>query len=486
MSTRSGKSSNGSSKSNTNKKAGGGKRGGGSGGGGAIGGYRDAIAYLTEHIDVERMRASRVQPGTFTLERITALMEKLGNPQHDLRCVHIAGTNGKGSTVGMIDHALRACGLTVGTYTSPHVVNVRERIRINGANITQPAFTNAARRVAEAEAKLPKKLGSPTYFELMTAMGFVHLAEQAVDVALIEVGLGGRLDATNVVQPLVAAVTAIGLDHQQFLGETVVDIAREKAGIFKPGAAALTIKQDKQVIAALREEAEQRGAELEVVGQDIDFSHRFEAGELMGPHVRIGLSTPRATFEHVPVPVPGEHQAFNCGLALAVLDKLAERGFELGEAPIVEGLSQTRLDGRMELIPGDPRILLDGAHNPAALAALVRSVGSHIPYDSMITIFGCASDKDIDAMLSQVAVGGDKIVFTRARGNSRAMDPHELGRLFEDKSPKMYQVAEDLDEAISIASRAARRDDLVCVTGSFYLVGEAKKLLATRASPVGV
>ena len=443
--------------------------------------YQAAVRYLMAAADVERMRASRVDPSVFTLDRMRALMKALGNPENELRAVHVAGTNGKGSVVAMAASCLRECGYTVGEYTSPHLTDLRERIRINDAPIPHAIFSEQLHRVARAADSLPKRLGQPTYFELMTAVMFLHLAEQAVDVAIIEVGLGGRLDATNVLSPEITAVTRIDLDHRQFLGDSHDAIAREKAGVFKPDVPALTIEQEKTAAAALREVAEDVGAPFEVVGDEIEFSYRFESSPQLGPHTRVGLSTDRNVFEHVPVPLPGEHQALNCGLALAILDKLSGRGFELPEAEVIEGLARTRVPGRMEMAWREPRILLDGAHNPAALAALVRSIGAHVPYDSMVMVFGCSADKDWKEMLARIGAGADKVIFTRAKNNPRAADPDDLAAAFQEDSSKMCQVAPALDEALSIAVRAAGRDDLIVVTGSFFLVGEAKKHLASRA-----
>jgi dihydrofolate synthase/folylpolyglutamate synthase len=415
-----------------------------------------------------------------------ALMKALDHPEADLRTVHIAGTNGKGSTVAMLDACLRECGYTVGAYTSPHLTDLRERIQINDALIPHAAFTALLSEVARAADTLPKKLGVPTFFELMTAVAILRFAEQAVDVAIFEVGLGGRLDSTNVINPDVTAITSISFDHTHFLGKTLTSIATEKAGIFKPGVPALTIPQEAEVVAALREVATRVEAPFELLGDEIEFSYRFEASPQLGPHTRVGLSTPRCMFEHVPVPLMGEHQALNCGLVLAMLDKLTARGFDLPEPEVIEGLAKTQVPGRMEIVWRDPRILLDGAHNPAAVSALIKSIGAHVPYDSMVMIFGCAADKDVDEMLRRVALGADKVIFTKAKGNPRAMDPHELSRRFNHLSGKMSQIADTLDDALSIAARAAGRDDLVAVTGSFYLVGEAKKLLTLRAEKAGM
>lgn len=446
----------------------------------AFSGYHAAVRYLTERVNVERMNAKQVDPRIFKLDRMRFILEAMGNPHESLKCVHVAGTNGKGSICAMTTTALRGCGYTVGLYTSPHLIDLRERVQINGNLMSHHAFTEHMGRVADAACTLPPKLGEPTFFELITAAAFSHFADQAVDVAVIEVGLGGKLDSTNVITPEVAAVGSISLDHTQFLGNTTPEIARQKAGIFKKGVPALTFDQDPKVIEAMREVAEEVGAPFEVVGKDIEYSSRFEANQQLGPHTRVGLSTPRNLYEHVPVPLPGEHQALNCGLVLAIIDKLSARGFDLPPSKVVLGLEQTTIPGRMEMIWKQPKIMVDGAHNPAALAALSKNIGAHVQYDSLIVIFGCAADKDIDKMLHSVALTGDKVIFTRVKGNTRAADPGDLARRFSDQSAKMCQVAETLEDALKLASHAAGRDDLILITGSFYLVGEAKKLLMER------
>jgi len=440
--------------------------------------YQAAHKYLFDRVDFERSRLTREHRGSFKLDRMKAILKALGDPQDSVRCVHVAGTKGKGSVCAMTASCLEACGYTVGMYTSPHLVDVRERIVINGAMMPTADFTKLMGVVAVASSSVEGKHGEATFFEIMTALALVFFADQAVDIAVIECGLGGRLDATNLVKPDVTVVTSISLDHTQILGDTVEEIAREKAGIFKKGVPALTGEQTKGVLQVLREEAEKAGTTLEVLGSDVDFSFRFESSPELGPHRRVCVASKHSSFEHLAVPLPGEHQAFNCGLALTVLDRLRDRGFDTPEARVAVGLSRTRLPGRMELAWQRPRILLDGAHNAASLHALIRAIGAHVQYDSMVMIFGCAADKDVDAMLEKIALGADKLIFTRASDNPRAMDPRELQKRFTAISGKMTQVAPTLHEALNLAARAVTRGDIICVTGSFFLVGETKRYLA--------
>ncbi|MHC4992297.1 MAG: bifunctional folylpolyglutamate synthase/dihydrofolate synthase [Planctomycetota bacterium] len=436
--------------------------------------YPTAVKYLLDRTDVERMRMVRFDEELFKLDRTRKILDILGNPHEQVRMVHVAGTVGKGSTVAMIAAMLKGCGYAVGTFTSPHLIDLRERITVNGQPIPKPDFTELMRQAGEAaeSAKV-----DATFFELMTVVAFKYFAEQAVDIAIIEVGLGGSLDSTNVITPEVSVITHVDMDHTHILGRTLPEIAREKAGIMKRGVPVVTFEQSDEVEVVLRQVAEEVEAPMRVVNKDIEFSYRFGATDDLGPHTRVCLITETSQFMHLPVPLPGEHQAVNCALALTVIDSLKAAGFDFAEMPVLEGLAQTVTPGRMELVWDRPRILVDGAHNPAALAALMRCVGAHVPYDSMVCIFGCCEDKDVPALLEKVALGGDKIIFTRAKGTPRAADPHELQQQFSDMSGKMSQVARSLPEALDLASRAVGRDDLICVTGSFYLAGESKKYL---------
>ncbi len=449
-----------------------------------------AHAYLFGRVDLERLKPTPATRDQYKLDRTRALLAALDNPHEALRCVHVAGTKGKGSTCEMVAACLEACSYGVGLFTSPHLVDVRERIRINRRMVNVAEFVGLTRRVAKAAAAVERAHGPATFFELLTAMGFAHFAEQAVDVAVIEVGLGGLLDCTNVITPEVAAVATIGLDHTQILGDTVEEIAAQKAGIFKRGVPALAIQQDAKVLAVLRAVAERVGAPLQVVGEDIDFNFRFEwpATGSRGPAAssgqggRVSLTTERSAFEHVAVPLKGEHQALNCGLALAILDKLSERGFSCPYAQVLRGLEGLAIPGRFEMALQSPRLLLDVAHNPDSMRALMKTIGACCQYDSLIVVFGCAADKDVPGMLRALAAGADKVIFTRATGNARAVNPADLQRTYTELGGKMSQAASTLKEALDLASRAVGRDDLICVCGSFYVVGETKKLLAESAA----
>ncbi len=442
--------------------------------------YNKAIDYLMAQTDYERMRVVRYNTTTFNLDRMRLLLKYLGDPHTRFKSVHIAGTKGKGSTCHMLAAMLEAGGLKVGLYTSPHLVDLRERIRIDGRMITPAELTHWVKRVDQAIGKMGSE--KPTFFEILTAIGFCHFAQQQVDIAVVETGLGGRLDSTNVITPEVAAITSISYDHTSILGHTLERIAEEKAGIFKKDVPALTVMQPASVLAAMDRIAVKAQARLEVVGGDIEFSHRFEVARPLGPHIRVTLNSATSRFEQLVVPLIGEHQAINCGLALAILDKLKARGLVTDEVRALEGLKQVEIEGRLEMVWRDPRVVLDGAHNAASVQALFRGISQYIPYDSMVVIFGCNYDKDVDGMLEQVSHGADKVIFTQTGNNPKAASPDELAARYVERFGRMAQVAPDFRAAMSIATRAISREDLITVTGSFYLVGEAKIFFASRAN----
>ncbi len=453
--------------------------------------YEQANAFLDSLGNLETRRVvGKTPPEHLDLGRMTTLCKKLGDPQLKVPCVHIAGTKGKGSTCAMTAAMLRASGLRVGLYTSPHLVDVRERIRVltpdqdaaalpQGEMISTDDFAEVMSRVARQSSVK----ATPTYFDALTAAAFVYFAGQALDVMVVEVGLGGRLDSTNVVQPIVAVVTPLSLDHTQQLGPTLSHIAREKAGIFKKKATAITCLQaDEDTLGVVKAEAKRVGCELRVLGEDVEFTWRFEASRMLGRNNRIGFETERLCFDHLAVPLLGEHQALNCGLALTAVDELKKHGFDtITEASCAKGLDGLSFEGRMDVLRTDPIVVADAAHNAAGVEALFRGIGQHFTYDTSVVVFGCCVDKDVDAMLEKLAAGADKVVFCRV-DSPRSADPADLQRRYHDAHGRMSQTAESLQEALRHARRSITSDDMLCITGSFFLVGEAKCMLAKKAA----
>jgi len=434
--------------------------------------YKQALKYLCERTDYEKEKHPRYNISTFNLDRMGKLLSLLGDPHKKIPTAHIAGTKGKGSTATMLAKMLESNNYTVGLYTSPHVVNLHERIVVNSEMISEPEMLGLLNRIYAPVEKMAKT--EPlSFFEIMTALAFMHFVDSQVDIAVIETGLGGRLDSTNVIQPEVIGITSLSIDHQDQLGNTIDSIAKEKAGIFKPGIPIVTVQQEPKAMRVLKSEAAAVEAPLSVTGGDLDFSYRFETSREYGPHTRICLTTQTSKFEHLRVPLHGKHQAINCGLALAMLDKLKGRGYKIDNQMAIEGLQRVSLAGRMEMICDNPRVIIDAAHNAASIQALMHAIGQNIPYDSMVVIFGCNQDKDIKGMLSELQYGADKVIFTRSN-SVKAMSPHDLADVYTEICGKMCQTATSLGEALQLAKSAVGREDLICITGSFYLIGQAK------------
>lgn len=446
--------------------------------------YKQAINYLFEKTDYEKEQHLRYNVTTFNLNRMEKLLSLVGNPHLKIHTVHIAGTKGKGSTATMLARMLEANNYKVGLYTSPHVVHLHERIAVNSKMISEREMLDLLNRIYSPVERISKN-DPPTFFEIMTALAFMYFADMKVDIGVIETGLGGRLDSTNVIQPKVVGITSLSIDHQQQLGNTIDSIAREKAGIFKPGVPAVTVQQEPAAMHVLKSHAVATKVPLSVTGLDIDFSYRFETSREHGPHTRICLTTPTSKFEHLRVPLHGKHQAINCGLALAMLDKLKSSGYIIDNGKATEGLKNVTLPGRMEMICDDPRIMIDAAHNAASIRALIQAIGQNVPYDSMVVIFGCNNDKDIEGMLRELQYGADKVIFTRSN-SVKAMSPEDLADKYTEICGKMYQTAVNLTEALRLARSAISREDLICITGSFYLIGEAKlRFQPNQAVPTG-
>ena len=449
----------------------------------AFSNYNEAVKYLFEKTDYEKEKRVRYNVTTFNLNRMGKLLSLLGSPHKKIPTVHIAGTKGKGSTATMLARMLEANGYKVGLYTSPHLMHFHERIVVDSEMISEKEMYSLLNRIHAPVEKLSKNnKDAPSFFEIMTALALMHFVDVKVDIAVIETGLGGRLDSTNIIKPLVVGITSLSIDHPLQLGNTLDSIAKEKAGVFKSGIPIVTVKQKPEAMSVLKSHASAVDAPLSVTGDDIDFSYRFETSREEGPHMRICLTTPTSKFEHLRVPLHGNHQAINCGLALAMLDKLQTAGYKIDIDKVTEGLENVSLAGRMEMIYSDPRIMIDAAHNAASIKALIHAIGQNIPYDSMVIIFGCNCDKDVRGMLDQLQYGADKVIFTHS-DSVKAVRPEELADMYKEICGKMYQTAASLGEALQLAKGAVGREDLICITGSFYLIGQAKaRLLSSQQS----
>jgi len=407
--------------------------------------YADALRFLNTFTDYERM-ASVYSPGDYNLERMRRLLCALGNPERAFLSLHIAGTKGKGSTAHLAEAILRESGYRTGLYTSPHLVDLRERIRLDGRQIGEADFT---RLMAEMEPQLVRL--RPTYFETMTAAAFLMFARRGVDYAVVEVGLGGRLDATNVILPAACAITTIDFDHMEKLGHTLREIAAEKAGILKPGVPAVSSPQP----AAARRVLEARAP--------IHFP-RFRV--LTSRDFVLKFRTEGRPYE---LPVLGKHQAANAATALALVRR---SGAIVNPGAVRRAFRNIRLPGRIERVGRRPTLIVDAAHNPVSALALAAALGA-VPRRRLILVFGASRDKDVQAMLRALLPVADLAIFTKA-ANPRAAATSDLMRLAKG-CPAV--AAGSVARALALARKAAGPQDAIVVTGSFYVAGEALGLL---------
>lgn len=406
----------------------------------------------------QRLPSSSIKMG---LGRVRAALERLGNPQRALRVLHVAGTNGKGSTCALAASCLSQRWRT-GLYTSPHLVRVNERFKVNGDDIEDEVL---GRRVAE----LVEVLGVDhqlTYFELGTLVAFCHFAREQVDIAVLETGLGGRLDATTACAPLVTAITPVDFDHTEYLGSTIEAIAREKAGIVKPSVPLVISAQRPEALTVLEAVAFDAGAPVLVEGRDF----RGDGTRWEGRRWRI---------DGLELPLHGPHQRQNLSVALACLEQLEEQGFPLTEQAVRDGVRATRWPGRLEEVSTQPPIVLDGAHNPAGVAALLGALSAEYPGRPVHLVFGVFADKDSEPMMRALFPRCAALYLTPI-DHPRSKPPETYEALARDLCPSV-SCASSVSQALERASRRAA-PGIVLVTGSLALVGETRKLLVERGA----
>lgn len=400
------------------------------------------------------------------LENITRVLQAIGNPQNKLRVVHVAGSNGKGSTAAHLESFLLQAGMRVGLYTSPHFVSFTERIRINRQEIAEPEVVEwtgrILRKLPELSASGRDDLPLPiTFFEFTTALALGYFAEKGVDLAILEVGMGGRLDATNVCVPLVTIITSVSLEHQDYLGRTLAQIAMEKAGIIKPGVPLVSGVVHPAAQRVVSDTCKQKGSPLYRLGKEIVADGtplEFHYRGLKGPYR--GLSTN----------MRGRHQVRNAAMAIAAAELLGEMGIGVDEQAIRRGLQDVQWPGRQQYLAGPPRVLLDGAHNPEAMRSLCSSLAKEYEYDRLRILMGVMKDKDHRRMLRMIAPMAYELVFCRPQMD-RAEDPW----LLESEALALgarATVVESIAQGFQDLLKRACRDDLICVTGSLFVVGE--------------
>jgi dihydrofolate synthase/folylpolyglutamate synthase len=406
---------------------------------------------------------SRLSPSSIKLglERVEAALEALGHPERRFPALHVAGTNGKGSTCAFASAALHAAGHRVGLYTSPHLVRVNERIRVDGVEISDECF---GQRILEVLERHPEAATSLTYFEFGTVVAFWHFAREAVDVAVVEVGLGGRLDATRACVPLVTAITPVSFDHMEYLGNTLGAIAAEKAGILKPGVPVVLSRQEPEALEVLERLARERQAPVLLEGRDFHMEAR--AGGSLA-YMGTGLS-----LEGLSLSLRGEHQWQNAAVALASLEQLSARGVRVPPEALRSGLAGARWPGRLEELGGSPPVLLDGAHNPAGVKVLLEGLRSLYPGRRVHCVFGVVADKDRGPMLRALLPACSSVHLTPL-DTPRSLAPASYLDEARSLCANAYSYP-SLDAALAGARAQAVPSDVLLCTGSLFLVGSVR------------
>jgi dihydrofolate synthase/folylpolyglutamate synthase len=420
--------------------------------------YNKSIEYLYS------LQASGIKLG---LSNISRLLDLIDNPQKKLKVIHIGGTNGKGSTAAIISSIMDSAGFKVGLYTSPHLIHFTERIKVNNREIPE-------RRVAELTDFIYKRIANTdlvrniTFFEFTTAIALLYLLEQGVDLAILEVGLGGRFDSTNVVCPLLSIITNVSLDHQQYLGNTIRKIAFEKAGIIKEGIPVITAVTQPSALACIQEKCRNLRAVLYRVGRDIK-ARRLPNGGFNYYGIKDKYCALRSNLK-------GRHQTTNAVIALGAIEVLKENGYKIRDEAIYYGLENTGWPGRMEVVGKDPLVVLDCAHNPAGAKALKDAIKEGIfPFQKLILVMGIMMDKDFKSILSKLVPLADRVILTEPKMD-RAASCQILYKEIR-KYHKEVNFVQDVKEAVSFAISLAQREDMVLITGSIFTVGEAKNSL---------
>lgn len=407
------------------------------------------------------------------------MLNAFGNPHQNLKAIHIAGSNGKGSVAAFVAKIFQKAGYRVGLYTSPHLLDFSERIRIQGEPISYDEVIKLTRLIRTKQYEVEKEDGTNgdptsvtcmTFFEFTTLLAFLFFLKKKVDLAVVEVGMGGRLDATNVLNPLVSVITNISKEHQQYLGKTLAEIAGEKAGIIKKNGILLTAVTQPQIFAKIRSQCQQMGSTLYRLGKHIGVQEKNG-----GMFDYQGLFT---NYKKLKISVLGKYQINNAALAVGVTEILKNQGYQVTENVIREGLLKMKWPGRLEIVNQNPIILLDGAHNLDAIEKLTKELQETFSYRKLFLVMGIMKDKSIKPILKRIVVLGHHIIFTQPK-TDRVASPFFLlkaARFLNNNS----EVVEDVKQAVQKALSLANKDDLICVTGSLFTIGEARELFFSR------
>jgi dihydrofolate synthase/folylpolyglutamate synthase len=443
--------------------------------------YEEAMAWWFSHVNYEHRSPVAAD---LHLDRMRRLLARLGDPHLGLRVVHVAGSKGKGSTSAMLAAVLRRAGYRTGLFTSPHLCRVEERFQVDGQPVTAAELTallTDIRRVIEAGPA--RGDAPPTFFELVTVVGFLHFVRRRVEAAVLEVGLGGRLDSTNVCRPAVAVITSISFDHTDLLGDRLASIAREKAGIIKPGRPVVSGATAADARQAIEEVAHGRRAPLRQLG--VDFRYRYTPGWVTDAEIvraQVEVITASRRWPVVEVNLLGEHQAANAAVAVACLEELRGQGWHVPDEAVVAGLREVSWPARLEVVGRRPLVVLDCAHNVASARALADTLAASFPPARRLLVFAGSGDKDVAGMFRELAPHFERAYFTRFSSNPRATPPELLARRWAEAGGGPAVAVPAPADAYRAAREAAAPEDLVCVAGSVFLAGELRPLLVGAAT----
>lgn len=442
--------------------------------------YRSAVDFLFGRINYERLAALTMSEGDFKLHRMRRLLDVLGSPEQAIPAIHVAGTKGKGSTSVMAAAMLEAAGYRVGLYTSPHRVQFEERMTVNGALLTPAEVVELVEELRQAEASFGEDGQALTFFELTTAMSWLHFRRSKVDVAVVEVGLGGRLDSTNLCRPLATIITSISRDHMRMLGNTLASIAREKAGIAKPGVPMLSGVTIDEPAEAIRDACRHAEAPLFELDRDLLVSNVTPVVDTNPPGLlryRFDLKTPWSAVQNLESPLAGFHQVANTALAVSAITRLASEGYPAGQDALRTGLSQVDLPLRLEVLRRNPLVIVDSAHNDASIRALRETI-QDFPARRRTLVFGSSRDKETARLLEIAVPAFDRIIVTPYLLNPRAVPAEELLEIARPLTNAPVVAASSPTEAWALAQEGCSPEDLICVSGSFFLAAEFRELLA--------
>jgi dihydrofolate synthase/folylpolyglutamate synthase len=446
--------------------------------------YQECLDYLYGRLNYERQGMPRL-PTELRLSRMRRILRELGDPHKAIPVVHVAGTKGKGSTSAMIASALSASGRKTGLFCSPHLHALEERFGIDGRAATSEQLVTLTDLVRPVIARLDhdhdhhrqRRRGS-TFFEITTAMGLLHFAREKVEVIVLEVGMGGRLDSTNVVRPAVSVITNISFDHTKQLGSTLAAIAREKAGIIKRGRPSVSGETAREPGEVIRRTAMARKSPIRELERDFDFQYDLPEQPVRRPTPgKVSVRTWSTDWGTIELPLLGPHQARNASVALATLDVLAEQGIVVGREDVARGFARLNWPARVEVMGTDPWLVVDGAHNVASAEALAETLRTCFPPTPRTLVFGTTRDKDLKGQLRALLPGTMTVVATKYLENPRAVPPEEIAEAVRTLGGQRVVLTHDPASALQMARRETPRDGLICVTGSVFLAAEARAVL---------